>query len=174
MEGCTIMSDWPTDQKREHLINFLASCPRGTMLLDSVIVEVYGKNVVQIVTTNVKTCISSGKKLERRKYLHWTLRTAYSIDHMLEKIENINWRDFAMMRTYAKGRELQRLSSHIICNTLYFDQQLNWANKYDGYSNVVKIESYRNQPTSWIGLGWVRSKIRVSSSSINFDMSWIV
>ena len=34
--GCTIMSDGWTDQRNRTLINFLVSCPAGTMFLKSV------------------------------------------------------------------------------------------------------------------------------------------
>ena len=34
--GCTVMSDGWTDQKGRTLINFLVSCPKGTMFIKSV------------------------------------------------------------------------------------------------------------------------------------------
>ena len=34
--GCTIMSDGWTDRRNRTLINFLVSCPKGTMFLKSV------------------------------------------------------------------------------------------------------------------------------------------
>ena len=68
------MSDGWTDQKGRTLINFLVSCPQGTMflrssdasdqvkdanllfrLLDDIVEEVGASNVVQIITDNAST-----------------------------------------------------------------------------------------------------------------------
>ncbi|KAH9293466.1 hypothetical protein KI387_041331, partial [Taxus chinensis] len=74
--GCTIMSDGWSDGKNRTIINFLASCPQGTMflksvdasdrvkdanllfeLLDEVVVEVGVENVVQIITDNASNYV---------------------------------------------------------------------------------------------------------------------
>ena len=83
--GCTIMSDGWTDQKGRTLINFLVSCPRGTMFLrsrdasdqvkdanllfhflDEVVEEVGATNVVQIITDNASNYVLAGKMLEEK------------------------------------------------------------------------------------------------------------
>jgi hypothetical protein len=73
--GCTIMSDGWSDGKNRTIINFLVSCPQGTMflrsvdasdrvkdanllfeLLDEVVMEVGVENVVQVITDNASLC----------------------------------------------------------------------------------------------------------------------
>ena len=82
---CTIMSNGWIDQKGCTLINFLVSCPRGTMflrssdaseqvkdanmlfhLLDEVIEEARAGYVVQIIIDNASNYVLVGKMLEEK------------------------------------------------------------------------------------------------------------
>eukprot|EP00253_Pinus_taeda_P001667 PITA_01667 len=105
---CTVMSDGWTDQKGRTLINFLVSCPKGTMfiksvdasaqikdartlcdLLDVFILEVGEQNVVQ-VTDNAANYVAAGRILmDRHPTLFWTPCAAHCIDLMLEDIAKI-------------------------------------------------------------------------------------
>ena len=107
--GCTVMSDGWTDQKGRTLINFLVSCPLGTMfiksvdathqikdaknlcdLLDVFILEVGAENVVQVITDNAANYVAAGRMLmDRHPTLFWTPCAAHCIDLMLEDIEKI-------------------------------------------------------------------------------------
>eukprot|EP00253_Pinus_taeda_P036730 PITA_36730 len=107
--GCTVMSDGWTDQKGRTLLNFLVSCPKGTMfmksvdasahikdartlceLLDIFIQEVGPSNVVQVITDNAANYVATGKMLmERYPNLFWTRCAAHCIDLMLEDIGKI-------------------------------------------------------------------------------------
>ena len=103
------MSDGWTDQKGRTLINFLVSCPLGTMfiksvdathqikdtknlcdLLDVFILEVGAENVVQVITDNAANYVAAGKMLmESYPNLFWTPCAAHCIDLMLEDIGKI-------------------------------------------------------------------------------------
>eukprot|EP00253_Pinus_taeda_P002491 PITA_02491 len=107
--GCTVMSDGWTDQKGRTLLNFLVSCPKGTMfmksvdasahikdartlceLLDLFIQEVGPSNVVQVITDNTANYVAAGKMLmERYSNLFWTPCAAHCVDLMLEDIGKI-------------------------------------------------------------------------------------
>eukprot|EP00253_Pinus_taeda_P027205 PITA_27205 len=107
--GCTVMSDGWTDQKGRILLNFLVSCPKGTMFMNSVdasahikdartlcelldlfIQEVGPSNVVQVITDNAANYVAAGKMLmERYPNLFWTRCAAHCIDLMLEDIGKI-------------------------------------------------------------------------------------
>eukprot|EP00253_Pinus_taeda_P001827 PITA_01827 len=107
--GCTVMSDGWTDQKGRTLLNFLVSCPKGTMfmksidafahikdapllceLLDIFIQEVGPSNVVQVITDNTEYYVAVGKMLmERYPNLFWTPCAAHCIDLRLEDIGKI-------------------------------------------------------------------------------------
>lgn len=109
--GCTIMSDGWTDQRNRTLINFLVSCPTGTMFLKSVDVpdkvttaqlicemmeevvqEVGEEHVVQIVTNNVANYMAAGRLFEiRHPTIFWTSCAAHCIDLMLEDIGKLHW-----------------------------------------------------------------------------------
>jgi hypothetical protein len=108
--GCTIMSDGWTDGKNRTIINFLVSCPQGTMflkfvdasdkvkdanllfqLLDEIVISVGEANVVQIITDNASNYVLAGKMLESKyKTIFWTPCVAHCIDLMLEDIGNMN------------------------------------------------------------------------------------
>ena len=105
------MSDGWTDQRGRTLINFLVSCPRGTMflrsrdasdqvkdanllfrLLDEVVEEVGAGNVVQIIIDNASNYVLAGKMLEEKhKTIFWTPCVAHCIDLMLEDICKQDW-----------------------------------------------------------------------------------
>ena len=109
--GCTIMSDGWSDGKNRSIINFLVSCPQGTMflrsidasdrvkdanllfeLLDEVVMEVGVANVVQVVTDNASNYVLAGKMLEEKhKTIFWTPCAAHCIDLMLEDIGKQEW-----------------------------------------------------------------------------------
>eukprot|EP00253_Pinus_taeda_P034849 PITA_34849 len=109
--GCTVMLDGWIDQKERILINFLVSCPNGTMfmksidasshikdaktlcdLLDVFILEVGAEHVVQVITDNVANCVATGRMLmERHPTLFWTPCAAHCIDLMLEDIGKISF-----------------------------------------------------------------------------------
>jgi hypothetical protein len=104
--GCTIMSDGWSDGRNHTIINFLVSCPQGTMflrsvdasdrvkdvnmlfeLLDEVVMEVGVGNVVQVITDNASNYVLAGKMLEEKhKTIFWTPCAAHCIDLMLEDI----------------------------------------------------------------------------------------
>ena len=106
---CTVMSDGWTDQKGRTLLNFLVSCPKGTMfmkyvdasahikdacllceLLDIFIQEIGPQNVVQVITDNAANYVAAGRLLmERYPTLFWTPCAAHCIDLMLEDIGKI-------------------------------------------------------------------------------------
>jgi len=105
------MSDGWTDQKGRTLINFLVSCPKGTMfiksvdasaqfkdartlcdLLDVFILEVGVENVVQVITDNAANYVAAGRMLmDRHPTLFWTRCAAHCIDLMLEDIGKISF-----------------------------------------------------------------------------------
>eukprot|EP00253_Pinus_taeda_P025528 PITA_25528 len=107
--GCTVMLNGWIDQKGRTLINFLVSCPKGTMfiksvdasaqikdaktlcdLLDVFILEVGEQNVVQVITDNVANYVVAGRMLmDRDPTLFWTPCAAHCIDLMLEDIGKI-------------------------------------------------------------------------------------
>eukprot|EP00253_Pinus_taeda_P020806 PITA_20806 len=109
--GCTVMSDGWIDQKERILINFLVSCPNGTMfmksidayshirdaktlcdLLDVFTLEVGAEHVVQVITDNAANCVAAGRMLmERHPTLFWTPCAAHCIDLMLEDIGKISF-----------------------------------------------------------------------------------
>uniref|UniRef100_A0A0R0HR85 DUF659 domain-containing protein n=1 Tax=Glycine max TaxID=3847 RepID=A0A0R0HR85_SOYBN len=88
--GCTLMVDGWIDRKKTTLINFLVSCPKGTIFLKSVdvshasksgdllfklfkdvVLRVGPENVVHIVTDNVANCVSTSRKYTiGREILH--------------------------------------------------------------------------------------------------------
>eukprot|EP00253_Pinus_taeda_P032981 PITA_32981 len=104
--GCTIKSDGWTDQRNRTLINFLISCPAGTMFLKSVdasdkvkiaqlicemmeevVQEVGEEHVVQIVTDNATNYMDAGRLFQiRQPIIFWTSYAAHYIDLMLEDI----------------------------------------------------------------------------------------
>ena len=82
--GCTLMVDGWIDRKKTTLINFLVSCPKGTIFLKfvdvshasksgdllfklfkDVVLRVGPENVVHIVTDNVANCVSTSRLLEK-------------------------------------------------------------------------------------------------------------
>eukprot|EP00253_Pinus_taeda_P027736 PITA_27736 len=109
--GCSIMSDGWTDGKNCTIINFLVSCPQGTMflrsvdasnkvkdaallfeLLDDIIQEVGEQNVVQVITDNASNYVLAGKMLESKyRAIFWTPCAAHCIDLMLEDIGKVEW-----------------------------------------------------------------------------------
>eukprot|EP00253_Pinus_taeda_P002338 PITA_02338 len=108
---CTIMSDGWTDQRNRNLINFLVSCPAGTMFLKSVdasdkvktpqliyemmeevIQEVGEEHVVQIFIDNAANYMAAGRLFEiRHPTIFWTSCAAHCIDLMLEDIGKLHW-----------------------------------------------------------------------------------
>ena len=82
--GCTVMLDGWTDQKGRTLINFLVSCPKGTMFMKSIDASAYIKDAkilcdlldvfilevgaehVQIITNNAANYVAAGKMLVER------------------------------------------------------------------------------------------------------------
>ncbi|XP_042410002.1 uncharacterized protein LOC121999379 [Zingiber officinale] len=105
--GCSVMSDGWTDKKRRSICNFLVNSPRGTVflksidtsnvskttkkvfeMLDEIIDEVGGENVVQVITDNAANYKAAGEMLmEKRKNLYWTPCVAHCIDLILEDFE---------------------------------------------------------------------------------------
>jgi hypothetical protein len=91
--GCTIMSDGWSDGRNRNIINFLVSCPQGTMflrsvdasdrvkdakllfeLLDEVVMEVGVANIIQVITDNASNYVLARKMLEEKhKTIFWTL-----------------------------------------------------------------------------------------------------
>ncbi|CAL5360796.1 unnamed protein product [Camellia sinensis] len=107
--GVSIMCDGWSSLTRQHIINFLVYCNRGTIfhksidasnvvsrtaeyyfgLLDKVVDEIGEQYVVQVVTDNEPTLKAADKMLMRkRKHLYWTACSAYCIDLMLKDIAN--------------------------------------------------------------------------------------
>ena len=104
--GCTIMSDEWTDQRNRTLINFLVSCPKGTMFLKSmdasdkvksaqlicemmeeVVQEVGEQHIVQIISDNAANYMATSKLFElRHPTIFWISCAAHCIDLMLEDI----------------------------------------------------------------------------------------
>jgi len=109
--GCTIMSDGWTDQRNRTLINFLVSCPKGTMFLklvdasdkiksaqlicemmEEIVEEVGEQNIVQIVTDNAANYMAVGRLFElRHPTIFWNSYAAHCIDLMLEDIGRLHW-----------------------------------------------------------------------------------
>jgi hypothetical protein len=105
------MSDGWSDGMNRTIINFLVSCPQGTMffrsvdasdrikdanllfeLLDEVVMEVGVANVVQVITNNASNYVLAGKMLEEKhKTIFWTPCVAHCIDLMLEDIGKQEW-----------------------------------------------------------------------------------
>ncbi|KAL7233198.1 hypothetical protein ACSBR1_016932 [Camellia fascicularis] len=107
--GVSIMCDGWSSLTRQHIINFLVYCNRGTIfhksidasniisrtaeyyfgLLDKVVDEIGEQYVVQVVTDNEPALKAAGKMLMRkRKHLYWTACSAHCIDLMLKDIAN--------------------------------------------------------------------------------------
>ncbi|CAL5419353.1 unnamed protein product [Camellia sinensis] len=107
--GVSIMCDSWSSLTRQHIINFLVYCNRGTIfhksidasnivsrtaeyyfgLLDKVVDEIGEQYVVQVVTDNEPALKAAGKMLMRkRKHLYWTACSAHCIDLMLKDIAN--------------------------------------------------------------------------------------
>ena len=104
--GCTIMSDGWTDQRNRALINFLVSCPKGTMfpkavdasdkiknaqliceMMEEIVYEVGEEHVVQIVTDNAANYMAASRLFETRDpTIFWSSCAAHYIDLMLEDI----------------------------------------------------------------------------------------
>ncbi|KAL7191367.1 hypothetical protein ACSBR2_023442 [Camellia fascicularis] len=103
------MCDGWSSLTRQHIINFLVYCNRGTIfhksidasniisrtaeyyfgLLDKVVDEIGEQYVVQVVTDNEPALKAAGKMLMRkRKHLYWTACSAHCIDLMLKDIAN--------------------------------------------------------------------------------------
>jgi len=100
------MSNGWTNGKNRTILNFLVSCPQGTMflklidafdkvkdanllfqLLDEIVMSVGEANVVQIIIDNASNYVLTGKMLETKyKTRFWTLCVAHCIDLMLEDI----------------------------------------------------------------------------------------
>lgn len=109
--GCSIMSNGWTDGKNHTIINFLVSCPQGTMFLrsvdasdkvkdatllfeplDDIIQEVGEQHVVQVITDNASNYVLAGEMLESKyKTIVWTPCAAHCIDLMLEDIGKVEW-----------------------------------------------------------------------------------
>eukprot|EP00253_Pinus_taeda_P036330 PITA_36330 len=105
------MSDRWTDGKNYTIINFLISCPQGTMflilvdasdkvkdatllfeLLDDIIQEVGEQNVVQVITNNASNYVLARKMLKSKyRTIFWTPCAARCIDLMLEDIGKVEW-----------------------------------------------------------------------------------
>ena len=105
------MPDGWSDGKNRTIINFLVSCPQGTMflrsvdasdrvkdanllfeLLDEIVMEVGVANVVQVVTDNASNYVLAMKMLEEKhKIIFWTSCAAHCIDLMLEDIGKQEW-----------------------------------------------------------------------------------
>ena len=99
------------DGKTHTIINFLVSCPQGTMflrsvdafdrvkdanllfdLLDEVVMEVEVANVVQVVIDNASNYVLARKMLEEKhKTIFWTPCVAHCIDLMLEDTGKQEW-----------------------------------------------------------------------------------
>eukprot|EP00253_Pinus_taeda_P036348 PITA_36348 len=126
--GCSIMSDGWTNGKNHTIINFLVSCPQGTMFLksidasdkvkdatllfehlDNIIQEVGEQHVVQVITDNASNYVLAGKMLETKyKTIFWTPCTAHYIDLMLEDIGKVEWEMFSS-EEWSKSRWAHRL-----------------------------------------------------------------
>eukprot|EP00253_Pinus_taeda_P036589 PITA_36589 len=80
--GCTVMSDGWTDQKGRTLLNFLVSCPKGTMFIKSVDASHQIKDAKTL-------CDLLDAFILRHPTLIWTPCAAHCIDLMLEDIGKI-------------------------------------------------------------------------------------
>ena len=109
--GCTVMSDGWTDGKGRSILNFLVSCPKGTMFIKSVDASAYTKDaqllcelldgfireigpqyVVQVITDNAANYVAAGRMLmERYPSLFWSPCAAHCIDLMLEDMGKLPW-----------------------------------------------------------------------------------
>jgi hypothetical protein len=109
--GCTVMSDGWTDGKGRSILNFLVSCPKGTMFIKSVDASAYTKDaqllcelldgfireigppyVVQVITDNAANYVVAGRMLmERYPSLYWSPCAAHCIDLMLEDMGKLPW-----------------------------------------------------------------------------------
>ncbi|ERM95737.1 hypothetical protein AMTR_s00023p00242300 [Amborella trichopoda] len=108
--GITLMSDgWLNKVSKKEFLNFLTYSPKGTAFLsskdvsetkkdanfyvrlyDQRVKEVGDKHVVQFITDNARSCVSTGSKLmDKRKHLVWTSCAAHNIGLMLEEIGEI-------------------------------------------------------------------------------------
>jgi len=145
--GCSIMSDGWSDGKNRTIINFLVSCPQGTMflksvdasdkvkdatllfeLLDNVIQEVGEQHVVQVITDNASNYVLAGKMLEAKyKTIFWTPCAAHCIDLMLEDIGKVEW--------------VKNTVEHAKCITKYIYNHswvLNLMRKHTGGKELVR------------------------------------
>ncbi|KAL3736999.1 hypothetical protein ACJRO7_025862 [Eucalyptus globulus] len=105
--GCSILLDGWIDEKGRTLVNFLADCPQGAIYLSStdisscvgdvdaflsilngVIEEVGGNNVIQIVAWSAEDWLeNAGEKfIEKYKRAMWGVSASHCIELMLEKI----------------------------------------------------------------------------------------
>jgi hypothetical protein len=109
--GCSIMSNGWIDGKNRKFINFLVSCPQGTMflksidasdkvqdanllfdLLDKIVVIVGVENVVKAITDNASYYVLDSKMLEAKyRTIFWTPCAAHCIALMLEEIGKQDW-----------------------------------------------------------------------------------
>lgn len=107
--GCSIMADSWKNARGRTLVNLMVSCPRGVYfvsmvdatdivddpprlfkLLDEVVDEIGGENVVQVVTQNTPSYKAAGKMIEDKwKHIFWTPCATYSIDCVLEDFTKI-------------------------------------------------------------------------------------
>ncbi|CAN0920071.1 hypothetical protein LINGRAHAP2_LOCUS31817 [Linum grandiflorum] len=102
--GCTIMADGWTDKRHRSLINFLAYCPPGTImvvdasgciktvdnlfkLFSSVIDWVGAANVVHVVTDNAANYVVAGKLIYLHyKNIYWNPCVAHTVNLILNDI----------------------------------------------------------------------------------------
>ena len=104
--GCSVMTDGWTDQKRRSIMNFCVNSRVGTTFLSSVecskdshtgkyifeyvdkcIEDVGPQNVIQVVTDNASNNMAASQLLiEKRPNMFWTSCAAHTIDLMLEAI----------------------------------------------------------------------------------------
>jgi len=181
--GCTIMSDGWTDQRNRTLINFLVSCPAGTMFLKSVdasdkvktaqliceimeevVQEVGEENVVQIVTDNAANYMAAGRLFEmRHPTIFWTSCAAHCIDLMLEDIGKLHW----IHEVVEKAKSITKyLYNHtIVLNTMRIYTEgkeivrpamTRFATNFISLQSVV--EQKINLKRMFLGLEWMRSK----------------
>jgi hypothetical protein len=105
------MSDGWTDGKGRSILNFLVSCPKGTMFIKSVDASAYTKDaqllcelldgfireigpqyVVQVITDNAANYVVAGRMLmQRYPSLYWSPCAAHCIDLMLEDMGKLPW-----------------------------------------------------------------------------------
>lgn len=108
--GCTIMADGWTNQQRRTLINFLAYCLRGSVVLKSVdasnasktadmlhklfrevVLFVRVENVVHFVTDNAANYAAAGRLLERKfPTLYWSPCAAHCLILILHDIGKLD------------------------------------------------------------------------------------